>query len=76
MAALHHTWIHHRVYLDILTGGKIVVNLFIGQFVDPVEGEGIGWMEAIVILATLSEYIKTWCNIQLIIYIYYRDLKG
>ena len=59
--------------------GKFVVNLagsFIGQFVRPVGGGD--WVKGIevVILAiiTLLEYMKIWCNIQIIKYRFYQYL--
>ena len=42
---------------------------FIGRFVHPVEGKGWGKGGGMVVISlTLLENMKTWCNIQVMIY--------
>ena len=48
----------YRIYVDILTGGKFVVNLacsFIGLFIHPVDGDGVG-KGCIIVLASYEHY--------------------
>ena len=67
------TWIYRQGKL-CCQFRLLVRTLFIGPFVQPEGGKGMGlrrWMGGIVILASCKyhlKYSKIWCNIQVIIY--------